>query len=47
MLIVPAVLCTLFLTVGLDRSMPGLFFILVLQMSAPGLISSPAPIRSR
>ena len=42
MLIVPAVLGTLFLTVGLDRSMPGLFFMLVLQMSAPGLMSSPA-----
>ncbi|HEY5217917.1 MAG TPA: Na+-dependent transporter, partial [Pseudolabrys sp.] len=40
-LIVPAVLGTLFLTVGLDRSMPGLFFMLVLQMSAPGLMSSP------
>ena len=42
MLIVPAVLGTLFLTLGLDRSMPGLFFMLVLQMSAPGLMSSPA-----
>jgi BASS family bile acid:Na+ symporter len=42
MLIVPAVLGTLFLTVGLDRSMPGLYFMLVLQLSAPGLMSSPA-----
>jgi len=42
MLIVPAVLGASFLTVGLDRSMPGLFFMLVLQMSAPGLMSSPA-----
>jgi hypothetical protein len=42
MLVVPALLGTLFLTVGLDRQMPGLFFMLVLQMSAPGLISSPA-----
>ncbi len=33
---------TLFLGVGLDKGMPGLFFILVLQMSAPGLMSSPA-----
>lgn len=41
-LIVPAVLGMLFLTLGLDRSMPGLFFMLVLQMSAPGLMSSPA-----
>ena len=42
MLIVPAVLGALLLSVGLDRSMPGLFFMLVLQMSAPGLMSSPA-----
>jgi len=42
MLVAPAVLGTLFLSVGLDRQLPGLFFILVLQMSAPGLISSPA-----
>jgi hypothetical protein len=42
MLIVPAALGALFLGVGLDRSMPGLFFMLVLQMSAPGLMSSPA-----
>src|SRR5665647_936666 len=42
MLIVPAVLGTLFLNLGLDRSMPGLYFMLVLQMSAPGLMSSPA-----
>jgi hypothetical protein len=42
MLIVPAVLGTLFLSLGVDQSMPGLFFMLVLQMSAPGLMSSPA-----
>jgi hypothetical protein len=42
MLIVPAALGALFLGVGLDHSMPGLFFMLVLQMSAPGLMSSPA-----
>jgi sodium bile acid symporter family protein len=42
MLVVPAVLGTLFLFAGLDRSMPGLYFMLVLQMSAPGLMSSPA-----
>ena len=42
MLIVPALLGIVFLAVGLDRSMPGLFFMLVLQMSAPGLMSSPA-----
>jgi hypothetical protein len=42
MFVVPAVLGTVFLAIGLDRKMPGLFFILVLQMSAPGLMSSPA-----
>ncbi len=42
MLIVPVALCTLFLGLGLDRSMPGLYFMLVLQMAAPGLMSSPA-----
>ena len=42
MLIVPVALGTLFLALGLDRSMPGLYFMLVLQMAAPGLMSSPA-----
>jgi BASS family bile acid:Na+ symporter len=42
MLVVPALLGTLFLTAGFERQMPGLFFMLVLQMSAPGLMSSPA-----
>ena len=42
MLVVPPLLGALFLAVGLDRAMPGLFFMLVLQMSAPGLMSSPA-----
>lgn len=42
MLIVPVALGTLFLGLGLDQSMPGLYFMLVLQMSAPGLMSSPA-----
>lgn len=42
MLIVPAVLGTLFLLLGVNQSMPGLYFMLVLQMSAPGLMSSPA-----
>jgi hypothetical protein len=42
MLIVPVALGTLFLGLGLDRSMPGLYFMLVLQMAAPGLMSSPA-----
>ena len=42
MFVVPAVVGTLFLTVGLDRRMPDLFFILVMQLSAPGLMSSPA-----
>ena len=38
MFVVPAVVGTLFLTVGLDRRMPDLFFILVMQLSAPGLM---------
>ncbi len=42
MLVVPALLGLLFLAVGLDKAMPGLFFMLVLQMAAPGLMSSPA-----
>lgn len=42
MLIVPVALCTLFLGLGLDQSMPGLYFMLVLQMAAPGLMSSTA-----
>jgi hypothetical protein len=42
MLVVPAILGTLFVALGVDRSMPGLYFMLVLQMSAPGLMSSPA-----
>jgi hypothetical protein len=42
MLVVPAALGTLFVAFGVHQRMPGLFFILVLQMSAPGLISAPA-----
>jgi hypothetical protein len=42
MLVLPAALGLLFLATGLHRNMPGLFFMLVLQASAPGLMSSPA-----
>jgi len=42
MIIVPAALGALFLAAGLDRASPDLFFMLVLQISAPGLMSSPA-----
>jgi hypothetical protein len=42
MLVVPAVLGTLFWSLGIGARMPGLYFMLVLQMSAPGLMSSPA-----
>src|SRR5260221_834630 len=42
MLVVPGVLGVVFLAFGLDQRMPGLYFMLVLQMSAPGLMSSPA-----
>ncbi len=42
MLIVPAVLGLVLLLFRLDQRMAGLYFMLVLQMSAPGLMSSPA-----
>ena len=42
MLLVPAVLGTGFLAIDLNHRMPGLYFMLVLQMCAPGLMSSPA-----
>jgi len=42
MLLVPTVLGIGFVAFGVDQSMPGLYFMLVLQMSAPGLMSSPA-----
>jgi hypothetical protein len=42
MLILPVVLGALFLAFKLDQKMPGLYFMFVLQMSAPGLMSSPA-----
>jgi BASS family bile acid:Na+ symporter len=42
MLLVPIVLGIGFLAAGLDHRMPGLYFMLVLQMCAPGLMSSPA-----
>ena len=42
MLVVPTLVGVVFLAFGLDQRMPGLYFMLVLQMSAPGLMSSPA-----
>src|SRR5262245_55480200 len=42
MLIVPAVLGLAFLVFGLNWRTPGLYFMLVLQISAPALMSSPA-----
>jgi len=42
MLIVPAVLGTVFMALDFEQKMPGLYLMLVLQMSAPGLMSSPA-----
>ena len=42
MLIVPAVVGIAFRFLGLDQHLPGLYFMLVLQMAAPGLMSSPA-----
>jgi BASS family bile acid:Na+ symporter len=41
-LAVPALLGLVFLAAGLREKMPGLYFMLVLQMAAPGLMSSPA-----
>ncbi len=40
--VVPLILGTLFWALGLSESAPGLYFILVLQISAPPLMSSPA-----
>jgi BASS family bile acid:Na+ symporter len=42
MLVVPAALGVLFLRLGIGERMPGLYFILVLQSSAPVLMSLPA-----
>jgi BASS family bile acid:Na+ symporter len=42
MLAVPTALGTLGLMAGLGHEMPGLYFILVLQLAAPALTSSPA-----
>ena len=42
LLVLPVVLGLLFVGAGVNAAMPGLYFMLVLQMSAPGLMSSPA-----
>lgn len=42
MLAVPALLGLVFLACGLRERMPGLYFMLVLQMAAPGIMSAPA-----
>lgn len=42
MLVVPAALGALAMMAGLGHLMPGLYFMLVLQLAAPGLMSSPA-----
>jgi len=42
MLAVPVALGLAFMAFGFNQRMPGLYFMLVLQMSAPGLMSSPA-----
>ena len=42
MLVLPAVLGTLALATGLGHVMPGLYVMVVLQLAAPGLMSSPA-----
>jgi len=42
MLVVPLMLGAVFVLFGMDHLAPGLYFMLVLQISAPGLTSSPA-----
>lgn len=42
MLVTPALLGGLFLATGLARALPGAYFMLVLQVSAPSLMSGPA-----
>jgi BASS family bile acid:Na+ symporter len=42
MLLAPALLGLLFVAAGLPRISSGLYFIMVLQMAAPGLMSAPA-----
>jgi BASS family bile acid:Na+ symporter len=42
MLLVPVVLGIGFVAVGLNQRMPDLYFMLILQICAPGLMSSPA-----
>ncbi len=42
MLVLPAALGALALAAGLSHLMPGLYFMVVLQLAAPGLMSSPA-----
>lgn len=41
-LIMPALFIALFLLLGTDRHMPGLYFMLILQMAAPAITSAPA-----
>jgi hypothetical protein len=42
MLVMPAALGTLVLAAGLGEVMPGLYFMVILQLAAPALMSSPA-----
>ncbi|HXD43492.1 MAG TPA: Na+-dependent transporter [Pseudolabrys sp.] len=42
MLIAPAITGAIFFYAGFGEAMPGLYFMLVLQLSAPGLMSAPA-----
>lgn len=45
MIVVPVLLGTLVLALGIDDVSPGLYFILILQVCAPALMSSPALAR--
>jgi BASS family bile acid:Na+ symporter len=42
MLVIPVIFGVLYLSLGIDGSMSGLYFMLILQMAAPGITSSPA-----
>ena len=42
MLVAPALIGAIFFYAGVGHALPGLYFMLVLQLSAPGLMSAPA-----
>src|SRR3569623_3177383 len=42
MLVAPALMCIAFAHAGIAEAAPGLYFMLVIQLAAPGLMSAPA-----